>query len=136
MYTPNRGGRSIPKNEQQKISTRIRYYANKHYSRLCDHLGIKYRGPFCYIDVFNKPVIPKGFSSREYGCSKKNYIERLKKVPMHLCRLRYFGDIKRMSLAIYFYGDEKYLLRPLENGEYQGTPEKALEIAGEYIIKP
>ena len=48
----------------------------------------------------------------------------MRSTPVHLCRLRYFGNHKR-GFAFYTYSNEKYELAVYPNGEFFGNPEDA-----------
>ena len=39
---------------------------------------------------------------------REERIAELHEIPTHLCRLRYFGDEDRWSMAFYTYSHEKY----------------------------
>lgn len=54
-------------------------------------------------------------------------------VPTHLCRLRYFSLDDRWSLAFYSYSQEKYEPAVFPSGEFQGTPEEALEASSAFL---
>ena len=60
-------------------------------------------------------------------------MERLRNTPIHLCRLRYFGDDNGWSMALYTYSHEKYEPCVFMTGDWQGTPEDAFEIAAMYF---
>jgi hypothetical protein len=53
--------------------------------------------------------------------------------PIHLCRLRYFGDEESWSLGFYTYSNEKYELCMFKNGSFYGTPEQAFAISAMYL---
>ena len=64
--------------------------------------------------------------------SVKNDIERLRKIPTHLCRLRYFGN-DQWGFAFYTYSSEKYELSVFPNGEFLGKPEDAFMASAVYL---
>ena len=71
---------------------------------------------------------PPGFPE-----TREEYIERLSNNPIHLCRLRYFGNEESWSFAFYTYSNEKYEPCVLNNGSFYGTPEEAFEAASVYL---
>jgi hypothetical protein len=68
-----------------------------------------------------------------FGESREEYIERLRNTPTHLCRLRYFGDENRWSMALYTYSHEKYEPCIFNNGTFHGTPEEGFDTAAVYL---
>lgn len=60
-------------------------------------------------------------------------MERLRNTPLHLCRLRYFGDEEKWSMAFYTYSREKYEPCVFDTGSFHGTPEEAFETAAVYL---
>ena len=61
------------------------------------------------------------------------YIERTRNFPLHLGRLRYFGNEEAWSYAFYKYSDEKYELCVFGNGGFYGTPEGAFDTGSVYL---
>jgi hypothetical protein len=59
--------------------------------------------------------------------------QRLLNTPLHLCRLRYFGDEDRWSLAFFTYSHERYEPCVFDSGEFHGTPEEALDVGAVYL---
>ena len=60
--------------------------------------------------------------------------ERLRNTPIHLCRLRYFGDEEGWGFAFFAYSSEHYELSVFPSGEFLGPPEDAFEAAaGAYL---
>ena len=74
-------------------------------------LSVRFRGSFCYVDA-QEPDSPE---------------------PMHLCRLRYMGNLSGWSVAFYTYSNEKYDPCVFPSGAFFGTPEEALEIGAIYL---
>ena len=60
-------------------------------------------------------------------------IERLRTTPVHLCRLRYFGNEDEWSLAFFTYSNEKYSPCVFETGSFFGTPEQAFDVGAMYL---
>jgi hypothetical protein len=69
------------------------------------------------------------------GKSRKERIAQLREVPTHLCRLRYFGDEDRWSMAFYTYSNMKYEPCIFDNGSWHGTPEEALDTSSVYLME-
>ena len=62
----------------------------------------------------------KGFTPE----TREEFLERLRNTPVHLCRLRYFGD-DRWGFAFFTYSNQKYELAMYPSGQFSGTPEEA-----------
>ncbi len=130
---PDSGGVKIPKLVQARIKQRILKYAEAHYSGKYTRLDIRFRSQFCYIDAYKEPYIAPDFPPANFPESREDYIERLRNTPIHLCRLRYFGDEEGWSFAFYTYSNEKYELCMFDNGSFYGTPEEAFESSALYL---
>ncbi len=130
---PDSGGVKIPKLVQARIKQRILKYAEAHYSGKYTRLDIRFRSQFCYIDAYKEPYIAPDFPPANFPESREEYIERLRNTPIHLCRLRYFGDEEGWSFAFYTYSNEKYELCVFNNGSFYGTPEEAFESSALYL---
>ncbi|MCW3096243.1 MAG: hypothetical protein JWL77_1861 [Chthonomonadaceae bacterium] len=94
VYDPHSGGVKIPTAVRERTEKRIQDYANKHYAGKFTRLGIRFRGALCYIDAFTEPQEPSPELLRITGESREQFqfLERLRNMPTHLCRLRYFGN--------------------------------------------
>ena len=57
----------------------------------------------------------------------------LRNTPIHICRIRYFGNEDRWSFAWYTYAHEAYEPAFLITGADQGTPEEAFETAALFL---
>jgi hypothetical protein len=84
---------------------------------------------FCYIE----PVEPLASLFLAVEETREQYLERCRNIPLHLCRLRFFGDEERWSMAFYTYSNEKYEPSVFDNGTFHGTPEEAFETAAVYL---
>ena len=133
VYDPHSGGVKIPQAVRNQIRNRILTYAKKHYSGKYTRIDVRFRGQLCYVDAYTEPYIPPDFDASVFGESREEYIERLRNVPIHLCRLRYFGDEDRWSMAFYTYSHEKYEPCVFNNGSFHGTPEEAFETSAIYL---
>jgi len=130
---PHAGGIKIPKRVQERTAQRILAYAETHYAGKYTRLDIRFRGQFCYIDAYTEPVISDDFPPPDFPESREEYIARMRCIPTHLCRLRYFGDEDSWTFAFYTYSHDKYEPCVFDNGTFYGTPEEAFETAAVYL---
>ena len=130
---PDSGGIKIPKAVQERTSRRISAYAEKNYAGKYTRLDIRYRAQFCYIDAYTEPAVGANFPPPGFPESREAYLERLRNIPMHLCRIRYYGDEEAWAFSFYTYSNEKYELCVLDNGTFYGTPEEAFASAAVYL---
>ena len=130
---PHSGGLKIPKKIQEHTKQRILAYAEANYSGQYTRLDIRFRSQFCYIDAYIEPYVADDFPPPGFPETREEYIERLSNNPIHLCRLRYFGNEDSWSFAFYTYSNEKYEPCVLNNGSFYGTPEEAFEAASVYL---
>lgn len=80
VYSPHSGGRAIPPTVRQRTEQRIRTHAEAHYGGKFRKLDIRFRGALCYIDAWVDETTG----------------------PLHLCRLRFFGNEDAWGLAFYY----------------------------------
>jgi hypothetical protein len=130
---PDHGGVKIPPNVQDRTRRRILAHAEKHYAGRYTRIDVRFRGQFCYIDAYIEREAPSNMPPPEWGISREQYIEEVQNTPLHLCRLRYFGNEEEWSLGFYTYSHEKYELSVFANGSFYGTPEEAFEIGAVYL---
>ncbi len=130
---PHSGGVKIPKRLQESTKQRILAYAEAHYAGKYTRLDIRFRSQFCYIDAYTEPNVPDDFPPPGFPESRETYLERMRNIPTHLCRLRYFGDEDSWTFAFYTYSGEKYEPCIFDNGTFYGTPEEAFESAAVYL---
>jgi len=130
---PNTGGVKIPPAVQQQVKQRVLDYAAANYAGKYTRLEIRFRSQFCYIDAYKEPDCPPDFPPKDFPVSREEYLERMRNSPIHLCRLRYFGDAESWSLGFYTYSNEKYELCMFKNGSFYGTPEQAFAISAMYL---
>jgi hypothetical protein len=133
VHDPQSGGAAIPKSIQPQVTQRILEHAAKHYAGRYNRIDVRYRGQFCYIDAYLEPWLPEDFNAQLYGQSREERIEALRNAPTHLCRLRYFGDVNRFSMAFYTYSQEKYEPCLFPDGSWQGPPEAAFDASAVYL---
>ncbi len=135
VYDPQSGGLTIPKAIQPRIRQCILDHAEKHYSGRHERIDVRFRRNFCYIDAYTAPFVPSDYDPKFYGgISRKEPIAQLREVPTHLCRLRYFGDENKWSMAFYTYSHEKYEPCIFDNGSWHGTPEEAFDTSSMYLV--
>ena len=130
---PNSGGVKIPEKVRERVKQRILKYAETHYSGKYIRLDIRFRSQFCYIDAYKEPYLAPDFPPPDFPESREEYIERVRNNPLHLCRIRYFGDEEAWGFAYYSYSNEKYKLSVFDNGTFYGTPEEAFESSAMYL---
>ena len=133
VYDPHSGGVKIPAAVRQRTERRIRSYAEARYAGKFIRLDIRFRGPLCYIDAYTEPEAPAASLLRSLGETQEQYVRRLRNSPLHLCRLRYFGNEDQWSMAFYTYSHEKYEPCVFNNGSFHGTPEEAFETGAVYL---
>jgi hypothetical protein len=133
VYDPHSGGVKIPPAVRERTEKRIQDYAAKHYAGKYTRLDIRFRGALCYIDAFTEPEEPSPKLFEVLGETREQFLERVRAVPLHLCRLRYFGNEESWSLAFYTYSNERYEPCVFHNGTFHGTPEEGFEVGATYL---
>ena len=134
VFNPDSGGEKIPDAVRRRLEERIRRYAEAHFAGRYTRLDIRFRGQFCYIDAYTEPQMTPDWPPPDWSETREEYQERLRNTAVHLCRLRYFGDVERMGFAFYTYSNERYELAMLPTGDFFGPPEEALHVAaGVYL---
>src|SRR2546421_4032926 len=123
VYDPHSGGVKIPPTVRRRPAERIEKYAREHYAGKYTRLDIRFHGVFCYIDAFTEPEKPSKRLLEITGETCDQYLERMRKTPLQLCRLRHFTE-DRWSLAFYTYSNERYEPCLFRNGRWEGTPEE------------
>ena len=132
VFDPHTGGSKIPESVRLDTVARLEKHAAAHFAGRYTRLGIRFRGPLCYIDAFTEPDEPSDALLEGTRATREEFLERVNSTPTHLCRIRYF-DKDRWSLAFYTYSNEKYMPCAFRNGTFFGTPEEALDIGGMYL---
>lgn len=129
---PHAGGNKISNQVRADTIERLERYAASHFSGQYTRLDIRFRGALCYVDAFVEPDKPSKALLEATGETEKQFVERLRKTPLHLCRLRYFA-VDHWSLAFYTYSNERYEPCMFPNDTFFGTPEEGLEVGGIYL---
>jgi hypothetical protein len=130
---PHSAGVKIPKAVQERTRQRILKYAEKKYKGRFTRLDVRFRGTLCYVDAYREPELSPGWLPKGWHETRAEMIERLRSTPVHLCRLRYFGDENRWSLAFFTYSNEKYTPCVFHSGDFYGTPEQAFDVGARYL---
>ena len=134
-FDPDHGGKKIPEAVQRRTEARLRRYAEEHLAGRYTRLDIRFRGQFCYMDAYTEPEpLGPGWPPPDWPETREAYLERLRNTPVHLCRLRYFGDEEGWGFAFYTYSNERYELSVFLNGEFFGTPEEALQVSAQVYL--
>lgn len=127
------GSVKIPPPVRDRITERIMQYAEMQYGGRFSRLDIRYRGAFCYIDAYVEPSEPSLGLLNATGETREEFMDRLRKTPIHLCRLRYFGDEEAWELALYTYSNERYELCMYPSGGFLGPVEEAFDVGAMYL---
>ena len=133
VHDPHSGGVPIPNAVQVRVRHRILSYAEKNYSGKYTRIDVRFRSKFCYVDAYTEPYVPKNYDPKLFGESREEHIVRLRNTPTHLCRLRYFGDEDRWSMAFYTYSHERYEPCCFDKGSWYGTPDEAFDTSAVYL---
>jgi len=136
VFAPNSGGKTIPDTVKRRTEERIRRYAEQHYAGRYTRLDIRFRAQFCYIDAYTEPTPPPpGWPPPDWQETREEHMERVRNTPIHLCRLRYFGDEERWGFAFYTYSAERYELSVFPSGDFMGPPEEAFEASANLYLQ-
>jgi hypothetical protein len=132
VFNPQAGGRKISPATQEVVKRRILKHAERYYSGKHHRIEIRFRGALCYIDAFEEPDVGEEYLTTSFGESRKQFIDRLRNTPAHLCRLRHF-ETDRWTLAFYTYSRERYEPCVFPNGDWFGTPEEGIDVGAQYL---
>ncbi|MGA2659374.1 MAG: hypothetical protein ABSH34_17860 [Verrucomicrobiota bacterium] len=133
-YDPHSAGVKIPPQLQVETRGRILRYAEDHYRGKFTRIDVQFRGALCYIDAYMEPFPPSPQILKANGETRAAYMERLRNVPTHLCRLRYLGPYRNAwSVAFFTHSHERYEPTFFENGRLEGTPEEGFEVGAVYL---
>lgn len=133
VWNPHTGGVKIPEIVRERTRQRILKHAEKKHSGRFIRLDIRFRGQFCYIDAYREPCVPPGRPPKCLHETRRQMIERIRKTPIHLCRLRFFRDEERWSLAYFSYSSEKYEPCVFDSGDFHGTPEEGFDVGAVHL---
>jgi hypothetical protein len=132
-FNPHSGGRTISPRLRIDVAERLKKHAASKYKGLYSRIDIRFRGALCYIDAYKEPRQPDQKLLEITHESKAAYFERIRSFPIHLGRIRHFGD-EKWSYAFYTYSNERYEAATFGNGEWFGTPEQAFDISARYLF--
>jgi len=133
VIDPHSGGVAVPERTRRSTVQRIEKHAKKHYAGKYARLDFRFRGPLCYVDAYVEPQAPSKALLKSTGETPAQFLERLRAVPVHLCRLRHFAQ-DRWSMAFFSYSDERYHPSVLGDGSFFGTPEEAFDVGAVHLI--
>jgi hypothetical protein len=131
-FNPHAGGVKIPEKTRLRTVARIENFAAMRYRRKYTRLEFRFRGDLCYVDAYTEPEKPSRQLLKITGETREQFLERMRNVPIHLCRLRHFGE-ERWSVAFFTYSNERYEPCVFLNGGFLGTPEEAFELCAGYL---
>ena len=134
VRNPDSGGVKIPEGVKARTKERILRHAEDHFAGKYTRLDIRFRSQFCYVDAFTEPSVTPGWPPPDHYETREEFLDRLRNTPIHLCRLRYFGDEDQWAFAFYAYSSETYELCILPSGEFYGKPEEAFDAAGQSYL--
>ena len=136
VFAPDSGGMRIPNTVKHRTEARLHRYAEEHFAARYTRLDIRFRGQFCYVDAYQEPDPPgPNWPPANWPETREEYLERLRNTPIHLCRLRYFGDEERWGFAFYTYSNERYELSIFPSGEFLGPPEDAFQVSAQMYLR-
>jgi hypothetical protein len=92
MFDPDSGGKKIPLAVQTDIQKRIQNVAEEQFQDRYTCLDIRFRSQFCYVDAYVQPKTSENWPPPDWPETREEYLERMRKTPVHLCLLRYFGS--------------------------------------------
>jgi hypothetical protein len=135
VFDPDSGGVKIKEAVKRRTEERICRYAETHFAGRYTRLDIRFRRQFCYVDVYTEPELPgTDWPPPDWPESREEYLERMRNTPIHLFRLRYFGNEDSWGLAFYSYAHDRYELSIFPSGEFFGPPEDAFRTAAEFHL--
>lgn len=130
---PHSDGQEIPDSVKIRIKQRIIKYAETNLVGRYTTLDIRFHDQFCYVDAYVEPDVieewPTGFPE-----TREEHIDRMRKTPVHLCQLRYFGDEEQWGLAFYSYAENQYATTAFPDGKFFGTPELAFQTSAGFHL--
>jgi hypothetical protein len=131
---PDSGGVKITDSVKSQIKNRIIKYAEINLAGRYTKLDIRFRDKFCYVDAYTEPEELVKEWPADFPETREAHIERMRNTPIHLCRLRYYGNDDEWGLAFYSYAHNGYETSVFPNGEFFGTPELAVETAAGFHL--
>jgi hypothetical protein len=133
MFDPDSGGKKIPLAVQTDIQKRIQNVAEEQFQDRYTRLDIRFRSQFCYVDAYVEPKTSENWPPPDWPETREEYLDRMRKTPVHLCRLRYFGS-DEWGFAFFTYSNEKYELSVFPDGKFLGKPEDAFTLSANLYL--
>jgi hypothetical protein len=133
VSNPDSGGIKIPGKVKRDIEVRINKVAEEQFRDRYTRMEIRFRAQFCYIDAYTEPQVGEGWPPDDWSETREEFIQRLRNTPIHLCRLRYFGD-DRWGFAFYTYSNERYEFSIFPSGDFIGKAEDAFITAAQVYL--
>jgi len=132
---PDSGGVKINDSVKSEVKQRIIKFAGTNLAGRYTKLDIRFCDEFCYVDAYIEPLEPviKEWPP-DFPETREEHMERMRNTPIHLCRLRYFGDEDEWGLAFYSYANNDYETSVFPNGKFYGMPEMAIEAAADFHL--
>ncbi len=135
VHNPQRGGKAIPEAVRRRLEARLQSHAESRFGGQYRRLEVRFRGQFCYLDLYVEPSLPKSWRDTFGEESREQALERLRATPVHLCRLRYFRDEDALSFAFYSHASDRYEPTVFGSGDWLGSPEEALELSAMFHLE-
>ena len=60
VYNPHAGGRAVPEMLRRELAARLEARARACFGERFSRLEVRFRGPFCYLDLYEEPEPPGG----------------------------------------------------------------------------
>lgn len=136
MFNPTSGGTTIPDRLRPTVAARIRQHLEEHFAGRYHAVEVRFRGKFCYVDVYQDAELSDDWPSPGFGETREQARERLREVPLHLCRLRFRGR-DTWSFDLYSYASERYEPNVFATGDWVGGLEEAVGLGALlYLARP
>jgi hypothetical protein len=120
MFNPTSGGTKIPEQLRPTIAARVRRHLEEHFGGRYRTVDVRFRGKFCYVDVYQDPDLPEDWPPPGFGETREQALERLRTTPLRLCRLRFRGS-DTWSFDLYSYASERYEPNVFATGDWGGN---------------
>src|SRR5271157_938948 len=91
VFNPHSGGLPIPASVKKDTIERLEKHAAGKYKGLYARIDVRFHGSLCYMDVSKEPREPEKALLRINRETREEYIARMRRYPIHLGRIRYFG---------------------------------------------
>lgn len=126
VYAPSTGGVSVPEWLRPVVAARLRAHLEERFAGRYRELEVRFHGKFCYVDVYQEPELAQEWPPPGWDETREQALERLRRTPLHLCRLRHRGR-DRWSFDAYSYAAERYEPCVFPTGEWVGAAEDAVD---------